>query len=106
MVGASSAKRYTKKTRSAVVSSSLDPLQLPAAVAHTFVCKKTGLEPLPPIGRRGMGCVYNMKADSQCCQITENSAKKLKYAGRKKYLTAKNWSGILTEVAENSDINF
>jgi hypothetical protein len=34
------AKRYTKKTRQAVVSSSLDPLGQPVAVVHAFVCKK------------------------------------------------------------------
>jgi hypothetical protein len=48
-----SAKRYTKKTRQAAMSSSLDPLGLPAAVARAFVCKKLVWSP-PPIGRRGM----------------------------------------------------
>jgi hypothetical protein len=48
-----SAKRYTKKTRQAAMSSSLDPLGLPAAVSHAFVCKKLVWSP-PPIGRRGM----------------------------------------------------
>ncbi len=31
------------------------------------------------------------------CQITENSAKKLKYWGRKKLFTARNWSGTSAE---------
>jgi hypothetical protein len=33
-------------------------------------------------------------------QIAENSAKKLKYSGRKQLVTARNWSGILVEIAE------
>ncbi len=35
-----------------------------------------------------------------CCQIAENSAKKLKYSGRKKSFTARNSSGTLAEIAE------
>jgi hypothetical protein len=35
-----------------------------------------------------------------CCQIAEISAKKLKYSGRKKIFTARNWSGTLAEIAE------
>jgi hypothetical protein len=35
-----------------------------------------------------------------CCQMAENSAKKLKYSGRKKLFTERNWSGILAEIAE------
>jgi hypothetical protein len=42
-----SAKRYTKKTKQTVVSSSLDPLGLPGAVAHAFVCKKLVWSPSP-----------------------------------------------------------
>jgi hypothetical protein len=30
----------------------------------------------------------------------ENSAKKLKYSGRKKLFTARNWSGTSMEIAE------
>ncbi len=69
------AKRYTKKTRQAVVSSSLDPLGLPAAVARAFVCKKLVWSP-PPIGRRGMVCVYNMKADTALLPDSGNFRKK------------------------------
>ncbi len=58
----SAAKRYTKKTRQAVVSSSLDPLGLPAAVPCAFVCKKMVCS-LPPHREEVMVCVYNMKAD-------------------------------------------
>ncbi len=35
-----------------------------------------------------------------CCQIAENSAKKLKYRGRKNLFTARNWSGTSAEIAE------
>jgi hypothetical protein len=38
--------------------------------------------------------------DRHCCQIAENSAKKLKYSGRKKLFTVRNWSGTLAEMAE------
>ncbi len=37
------AKRYTKKPRQALVSSSLDSLGLSAAVAHGFLLQKTSL---------------------------------------------------------------
>jgi hypothetical protein len=51
------AKRYTKKIRQAVVSSSLDPLGLPAAVTRAFVCKKLVLRS-PPHRKEGDGvCV-------------------------------------------------
>ncbi len=51
-------KRYTKKTRQVVVSSSLDPLGLPTAVAGAFICKKLVWSPPPPHREEGDGvCV-------------------------------------------------
>jgi hypothetical protein len=44
--------------------------------------------PFPPLTR------------GHCCQIAENSAKKLKYGGRKKLFTERNWNGILAEIAD------
>jgi hypothetical protein len=41
-----------------------------------------------------------------CCQIAENSAKKLKYSGKKQLFTARNWSGILATIVEKYRYKF
>ncbi len=43
-----------------------------------------------PLGNPVLGCLI-----PHWCQIAENSAKKLKYSGRKKLFTARNWSELL-----------
>ncbi len=45
-------------------------------------------------------------ARATCWPIAENSAKKLKYSGRKKLFAARNWSGILVEIAEKVAVLF
>jgi hypothetical protein len=47
-----------------------------------------------------MSVTAAISPNEHCCQIAENSAKKLKYSGRKTNFTAKNWSGTLAEIAE------
>jgi hypothetical protein len=41
-----------------------------------------------------------------CCQIAENSEKKLKYSGRKKLFTERNWRRTLAEIAEEKRYKF
>jgi hypothetical protein len=67
-----------------------EPYSLPPLPVYT------GWKSLPGPGR--IGCTACTPV--HCCQIAENSAKKLKGSGRKKLFTARNWSGTLAEIAE------
>jgi hypothetical protein len=53
-----------------------------------------------PIGCNPWSIFSTCPSKGHCYQIAENSAKKLKYSGRKNYLRQGIWSGTLAEIAE------
>ncbi len=69
-----------------------------ARSADGSLWEKLGL-PIPPPAPSHCPSHTHDRAP-HCCQIAEISAKKLKYSGRKKIFTARNWSGTLAEKAK------